>query len=49
MVTITYFLDSSPLDVDNVPKPILDALRGLNLLGRFPSDGFAVSQKRVER
>ncbi len=29
MVTITYFFDSSPLDVDNVPKPILDALKGL--------------------
>ena len=29
MVTITYFFDSAPLDVDNVPKPILDALKGL--------------------
>ena len=29
-VTITYFYRSSdPLDVDNIPKPILDALKGL--------------------
>lgn len=28
-VTITYFYDRTPLDVDNIPKPILDALRGL--------------------
>ena len=28
-VTITYFYDSPPLDVDNIPKPILDALTGL--------------------
>lgn len=28
-VTITYFYDSAPLDVDNIPKPILDSLKGL--------------------
>jgi len=28
-VSITYFYDSDPLDVDNIPKPILDALMGL--------------------
>ena len=28
-VAITYFFDRSSLDVDNVPKPILDALSGL--------------------
>lgn len=27
MVTITYFFDGDSLDVDNVPKPILDALK----------------------
>lgn len=29
MVTITYLFDGASLDVDNVPKPILDALKGL--------------------
>ena len=29
MVTITYFYDSTPMDVDDIPKPILDALKGL--------------------
>ena len=29
MVTITYFFDRVPVDVDNIPKPILDALKGL--------------------
>ena len=29
MVTITYFFDDIPVDVDNIPKPILDALKGL--------------------
>ena len=29
MVTITYVYDEVPLDVDNIPKPILDALKGL--------------------
>lgn len=29
MVTILYFFDGSRLDVDNIPKPILDALTGL--------------------
>ena len=29
LVTITYFFDSTPVDVDNIPKPILDALKGL--------------------
>ena len=28
-MAITYFFDRSSLDVDNVPKPILDALNGL--------------------
>ena len=28
-VTITYFFDGTGLDVDNIPKPILDALTGL--------------------
>ena len=29
MVTITYVYADSPMDVDNVPKPILDGLKGL--------------------
>ncbi len=29
MITITYFFDSTPFDVDNIPKPILDALKGI--------------------
>ena len=29
MVTIIYVYDAIPLDVDNIPKPILDALKGL--------------------
>jgi hypothetical protein len=29
MVTIIYVYDAIPLDVDNIPKPILDALNGL--------------------
>ncbi len=28
-VTITYFYDSDLLDVDNIPKPVLDALKGI--------------------
>ncbi len=28
-VTIAYFFDDTPVDVDNFPKPILDALKGL--------------------
>ena len=28
-VTITYLYDGAPLDVDNIAKPILDALSGL--------------------
>ena len=28
-VTITYFFDITPIDVDNIPKPILDALKGM--------------------
>ena len=28
-VTITYFFDDTPVDADNLPKPILDALKGL--------------------
>ena len=29
MVTITYGYEDTPMDVDNIPKPILDALKGL--------------------
>ena len=29
MVTITYFYQQASPDVDNIPKPILDALKGL--------------------
>ena len=29
MLTITYFYDRVKLNVDNIPKPILDALKGL--------------------
>ena len=29
MVNIVYIFDSLPFDVDNIPKPILDALKGL--------------------
>jgi crossover junction endodeoxyribonuclease RusA len=29
MLTITYFYDSVLVYVDNIPKPILDALKGL--------------------
>jgi Holliday junction resolvase RusA-like endonuclease len=29
MVSITYFFDGVDFDVDNIPKPILDALKGL--------------------
>lgn len=29
LVAITYFFDGPSLDVDNVPKPVLDALKGL--------------------
>ena len=29
MVVITYFFKGEALDVDNMPKPILDALNGL--------------------
>ena len=29
MVIITYFYEEAALDVDNIPKPILDALKGL--------------------
>ena len=32
MVTITYFFSGASLDVDNIPKPILDALNGLIFL-----------------
>ena len=28
-VAITYFFDHAQLDVDNIPKPILDALQGI--------------------
>ena len=28
-VTLTYFYDKMPMDVDNIPKPVLDALIGL--------------------
>ena len=29
MLTITYFFEGSTMDVDNIPKPIIDALKGL--------------------
>ena len=29
MVTITYLFEGASLDVDNIPKPILDAIKGL--------------------
>ena len=29
MVTITYFFEGALLDVDNIPKPIFDALNGV--------------------
>ena len=29
MITITYIFDDTPLDVDNISKPILDALEGV--------------------
>ena len=29
MVVITYFFKGEALDVDNMPKPILDALKGM--------------------
>ena len=29
MLTITYFYEEASLDVDNMPKPILDALKDL--------------------
>ena len=29
MLTVIYFYDSGPMDIDNLPKPILDALKGL--------------------
>lgn len=29
MLTITYFFESVAMDVDNIPKPISDALKGL--------------------
>lgn len=31
-VTITYFFDDTPVDVDNIPKPILDSLKELVFL-----------------
>jgi Holliday junction resolvase RusA-like endonuclease len=32
MLTITYFYESISIDIDNIPKPILDALKGLVFL-----------------
>ena len=32
MLTITYFYDSLSIDVDNLPKPIIDALKSLVFL-----------------
>lgn len=29
MLTITYFYDKVAMDVDNIPKPISDAMKGL--------------------
>ena len=28
-VKVSYFYDGDPLDVDNIPKPVLDALKGI--------------------
>lgn len=42
-VTITYFFESGEPDVDNIPKPILDAMKGL-----VYSDG-EPDQKRTEK
>ena len=28
-VTIVYFFDPTPMDVDNIPKPILDGMKGI--------------------
>lgn len=28
-VTIVYFFDLTPMDVDNIPKPILDGMKGI--------------------
>ena len=28
-IAIVYFYNANPMDVDNIPKPILDALKGL--------------------
>lgn len=28
-VTIVYFFDLTPMDVDNIPKPILDGMKGV--------------------
>ncbi len=33
MLTITYFYEGASLDVDNIPKPISDALKGLVYFG----------------
>ena len=33
MLTITYFYDRVSMDVDNIPKPISDALKGLVYIG----------------
>ncbi len=29
MMTLTYFYDRAPMDVDNIPKPVMDSLNGL--------------------
>ena len=29
MLTITYFYECASMDIDNIPKPIADALKGL--------------------
>jgi Holliday junction resolvase RusA-like endonuclease len=29
LLSVTYFYDATSIDVDNIPKPIIDALRGL--------------------
>lgn len=32
MFTVTHFYDSVEIDIDNLPKPIIDALKGLVFL-----------------
>lgn len=36
MLTVTYFYEESGMDVDNIPKPISDALKGLVYIDPAP-------------